>query len=106
MSAFHPFLPRPLSTDCGHKPGMARRAVHSHAGAMSCDTDIANVVCRTLTDRPVTDDQVLENMRARVAQCRRLAKLIHNPEAVRMLLEMAEDGEADIKKLEGERTGS
>jgi hypothetical protein len=51
----------------------------------------------------MTDDQVFENMRARVAQCRRLAGLIHNPEAVRMLLEMAEQGEADIKKLEGER---
>ena len=51
----------------------------------------------------MTDDQILANMRARIAQCRRLAKLLHNPEAVRMLLEMAEQGEADVKKLEGHR---
>lgn len=50
----------------------------------------------------MTDEQVLENMKLRVAQCRRLAELIHNPEAVRMLLEMAEQGEADIRKLEGQ----
>src|SRR5205085_11856617 len=43
--------------------------------------------------------EIIENMWARIEQCRRLAALIHNPEASRMLLEMAEKGEADVKKL-------
>lgn len=62
---------------------------------------LALSACRYLAGR-MTDAEVIENMKARVAQCRRLAQLIHNPEAVRMLLEMADQGEVDIKKLEAE----
>ncbi len=45
----------------------------------------------------------LANMRARIAQCRRLADMINSPTARQALLEMAEQGEADLKKLEEER---
>ena len=45
----------------------------------------------------------IENMRARVAQCRRLADAINHPEASATLRQMAEEGEADIKRLEAER---
>ena len=48
-------------------------------------------------------DQLIANMKARVAQCRRLATLIHNPEAVRSLLQMAEQAEADMRALEAEK---
>ena len=43
---------------------------------------------------------VIENMRARVAHCRRLATMSHNPEIVRVLTDMADQGEVDIRKLE------
>jgi hypothetical protein len=46
------------------------------------------------------DDTVIENMRARVAHCRRLANMTHNPEIIRVLTEMADQGETDIRKLE------
>lgn len=49
--------------------------------------------------------EIIENMWARIEQCRRLAGLLHNPEASRMLLEMAEQGEADLKKLMAEEGG-
>jgi hypothetical protein len=48
-------------------------------------------------------DDPLANMRARIAQCRKLAEMIHNPTARQALLQMAEEGEADLKKLEAER---
>jgi hypothetical protein len=49
------------------------------------------------------DDTVVENMRARIVQCRRLADLIHNPEVTRTLLQMADDIEADLKRLDDEK---
>ena len=48
------------------------------------------------------EDTVIENMRARVAQCRRLATMSHNQEMVQMLTAMADQGEIDIRKLEEE----
>jgi len=39
-------------------------------------------------------------MRARVEQCRRLAEMITDERAVAILKQMAEDGEADLKRLE------
>jgi hypothetical protein len=41
-------------------------------------------------------------MRARVEKCRWLASMINDPEGKRMLLQIAEDGEADIAKLQAE----
>lgn len=46
------------------------------------------------------DDKLLQNMRARVAQCRRLARAVNDPIATKALTKMAEDGESDIAKLE------
>jgi transposase len=56
----------------------------------------------------VTDEdrQVIERMRARAEQCRRLAKAILDRSAAAVLLQMAEEVEADIARLEsGEETG-
>ena len=45
-------------------------------------------------------------MRARAEQCRRLAKAILDRSAAAVLLQMAEEVEADIQRLEsGEETG-
>ena len=48
-------------------------------------------------------DDPIANMRARIDQCRRLANSIGSESARRALLEMAEQAEADIRKLEEER---
>jgi hypothetical protein len=47
-------------------------------------------------------DDLISNMRERVARCRRLAEMIHDPGAIAILKQMAEEGEADIKRLEAE----
>ena len=43
---------------------------------------------------------VVERMRARAAQCRRLATAILDKSASAVLLKMADEVEADIKRLE------
>ena len=48
---------------------------------------------------------LVQNIRKRVAQCRRLADSIHDREARHILLQMAADGEADIRKLETREDG-
>jgi hypothetical protein len=48
------------------------------------------------------NDQVIQGIRARVEQCRRLASMINHPEARQTLLQMAQDGEADIQRLKAE----
>jgi len=47
-------------------------------------------------------DELIQHMRERVAKCRWLASMINHPEGKQTLLEMADEGEADIKKLEAE----
>ena len=42
-------------------------------------------------------------MRARVAQCRRLAGSITDARAAAILRQMADEGDADIARIEGER---
>ena len=49
------------------------------------------------------DDPIL-NMRGRAKQCRRLAKEIADRETVAILTRMADDIEADIQRLERERS--
>jgi hypothetical protein len=44
-------------------------------------------------------------MRERVEKCRWLAEMINHPEGKRTLLQMAEEGQADIEKLEAEVAG-
>ena len=47
-------------------------------------------------------DDLIRKMRGRIDQCRRLAQSVTDPSAKRILLDMATDGEADLKKLEAE----
>jgi hypothetical protein len=46
------------------------------------------------------DEQTIANMKARVAQCRRVASMTHNPEIIEIMLRIAAEGEADIKRVE------
>jgi hypothetical protein len=46
---------------------------------------------------------VIQGMRNRVEQCRRLASMINHPEAREILLKMAREGEADIERLLAEQ---
>jgi len=48
------------------------------------------------------DEAALANMRARVAQCRRLAVSITDARAAAILRQMADEGEADIARIESE----
>ena len=48
------------------------------------------------------DVALLERMRARVRQVRRIAAMAHDPEMIEALLKMAEEGEADADRLEAE----
>ena len=50
----------------------------------------------------MTDDP-LDGMRERIIRCRRLAKQILIAKAAQALLEMAEEIERDLKKLEADR---
>lgn len=45
-------------------------------------------------------DDVLKRMKARVAQCRRLADATTDERAAKILRQMADEGEADIKRIE------
>ena len=49
------------------------------------------------------DEATLANMRARVAQCRRLADTITDARAAAILRQMADEGEADIARAEAEQ---
>ena len=51
----------------------------------------------------VDNEELIAKMRARVEQCRRLADMTHNREMRETLLQIANDGEADIRKLEAQR---
>ena len=46
------------------------------------------------------DAQIVAKMRARIEQCRRVADTITDPRAARILLQMAEEGEADLAKMQ------
>jgi len=46
--------------------------------------------------------ELIRKMRARVEQARRLANYINDPRTAEAWLQMAEDGEADIRRLEEE----
>ena len=48
-------------------------------------------------------NELIRHVRARVEQCRRLAKYINDPRTTEALLKMAEEGEADIARLESEQ---
>lgn len=44
--------------------------------------------------------ELIMNMRARIDRCRRLANYINDPRTSEALLTMAQEGEADLMKLE------
>jgi hypothetical protein len=46
------------------------------------------------------DIAIINRMRARAAQCRRLAAALTDPQAANALIKMADDVEADIARLE------
>jgi hypothetical protein len=48
-------------------------------------------------------DDPLDHMRERIARCRRLATFINDPRTNAALIEMAEQGEADLARLLAER---
>lgn len=48
----------------------------------------------------------LDHMRERIAKCRRLAQYVNDPRTTEALLEMAEQGEADLISLMAERAAS
>ena len=50
-------------------------------------------------------DDPLDHMRERIERCRRLAKYINDPRTTEALMEMAEQGEADLARLITEREG-
>ena len=47
-------------------------------------------------------DERFEKMRARVAQCRQLAAYVTDEHTRRVLTQMADEGEADLRKFEAE----
>ena len=51
-------------------------------------------------------DELIAHMRARVEKCRRLAGMITDQRAAEILRKMAEDGEADIARLEAGESSS
>jgi hypothetical protein len=51
----------------------------------------------------VMNEQVIAKMRARVEQCRRLARTTNDAHVAEVLRRMADEGEGDIAKLETEQ---
>jgi len=47
-------------------------------------------------------DNLIENIRHRVAMARRLAAMSHQPDVRESLLQMAESGQRDLDRLEAE----
>ena len=45
------------------------------------------------------DDDIVSNIRGRVARCRRLAASTTDRQVAAVLLQMADEGEADLQKL-------
>jgi hypothetical protein len=58
--------------------------------------------CLTYVNLTRVDSKALANMRARVAQCRRLADSITDARAAAILRQMADEGDADIARIEAE----
>ena len=69
----------------------------NHCGGETQGTALTHVNFRLMTE---DDLQVIARMRQRVEQCRRLAAALTDRQASEALLRMAEEGEADIRRLE------
>ncbi|HEX3422251.1 MAG TPA: hypothetical protein VHS33_02455 [Sphingomicrobium sp.] len=46
------------------------------------------------------DEKLIEHIRDRVQRIRKIASMAHDPEMIAMLLKLAEEGEADLRRLE------
>jgi hypothetical protein len=51
----------------------------------------------------IMNDEIIANIRSRVERCRYLAGMINDQQAAEVLRQMADEGDADIKRLEAER---
>ena len=69
----------------------------NHCGSETQGTALTQVNFGLMTE---DDLQVIARMRGRVEQCRRLAAALTDRRACEALLQMAEEGEADIRRLE------
>lgn len=47
-------------------------------------------------------EDTIRNMRARSLQCRNLAKTVGDPRASKILMDMADEIEADVRRMEAE----
>ena len=52
------------------------------------------------------DEQTIANMRSRVARCRQLADSTTDPRTATILRQMADEGEADIRRVEADLRSS
>jgi len=52
----------------------------------------------------MSQEDLIRKMRNRVAQCRRLADMMTDAHTRAVLLKMADEGEADLRKFEAEQT--
>jgi len=62
------------------------------------ETTVRSYILRSMDIDP------LDRMRERIEQCHRLAGMVHQEEARTMLLRMAKEGEADLRRLLEERS--
>lgn len=51
------------------------------------------------------DGQTIDNIKCRIAQCRRLAGFATDPKVAETLLQMAEEAEADLRRIAAEDAG-
>lgn len=51
---------------------------------------------------PRVDGQAIQRMRARIAECRQLAAFTTDRRASKILLQMADESEADLRRFEAE----
>jgi hypothetical protein len=51
----------------------------------------------------MSDDQLIQKMRARAAQCRQLATYVMDEHTRRVLNHMADEAEADLRKFDADR---
>lgn len=51
------------------------------------------------------DVEVIAHIQDRIRRVRKIAGLAHDPEMIQMLLKLAEEGEADLARLEAKRRG-
>jgi hypothetical protein len=74
--------------------------MQSSDSAICRELDIALVTWRSMAE------SVVQNMRDRVRQLRKMTEMTHNPEIIQLLRKMAQEIEADADRLESAICGS